>query len=987
MPERHTRTGPQRSAWLGEALAAGLGGLRVGGRCLLIAAVLILAFQKPALALTGDPPVMTLHPPITVKPHNFGAAQDDQSVLYLANDGGVVSFDGEHWDTLPLPNGDLAGSISYDGHGRLYVGGYDLFGYLRPDATGQLQFTDLTRRFASQLRGESFGEVWQVLVCRQGVFFMATNYAFFFDPADDTASLIRYAGRFGAAAVLGNDVVLQFRGEGLRRFRNGGWEVMPGTAVMRDLLFGLVPLPDGGLLGISTDGHWHQLATDGTVNERPMPPGFPPSSQFNAGILLSDDTMAFAGIDGSLWLYDPHRNSGRSVHVTTDSLTSLLPARDGGLFAISDLAVFHIQWPSSWTLIGKQRGISGEVHRLRRWGRRWLALSDNGVYAADANAETTGSHFSRQPWTDNDAWDLLPLDDRHALLAESYRLLLISEGQARELVDHDLYPRRLLRSRFNDGRIYVVTDFGLAMLAGHGTDWRLALDRGTQELNPTSVVELSADELLLATQRDGVLQLRLSPDGTRIEQQRKLQGPDGIRYGTIATAIVSMRADGSVIASTSAGVFRWNGGRFEAIWVKGLDAVESGLRTVLEFAAAPDGSEWAFGDDRIYERHDDVSWHASAVESILNGFVESIAFDEDRAVLFGGSSQILRFGSNGGPSQSSPPKVLLRSIEKLGPGNERQRLDLAPATPPSFTQGDFSIAFRFAAPEYEAPHTIEYSARLKGHDDEYQDWRSSTLYTYRHLEPGNYSFSIRARDKRGHLSQIEVGRFIILPPWYARRGMLLLWAALLAVSLAGTMAGVAAWRTRRLRATAAHLERMVADRTKELESANRRLHDMAHLDGLTAVANRRRLDDWLQQAWAQCGDHGRPLAVMIIDVDHFKSYNDRMGHLAGDELLKQVVEALSGCLRRADDLVARYGGDEFVAVLPGADVDKAQSVAETMRRRVRETVSGASVSIGVAARIPRTEESVAQLLSEADEALYRSKQDGRNCVRVFRSEG
>lgn len=963
------------------------GGLRACLRLLLGAALLALSLPPAARALGGDPPVMTLRPTIAVKPRNFGAAQDAQSVLYLANGGGVVSFDGERWDTIALPNGDLAGSLAYDDDGRLYVGGYDLFGYLQPDATGQLQFTDLTPRYAALIRGESFGEVWQVLVTAQGVFFLATNHTFYFNPADGSLSMARFAGRFGAAAAFGNDVVLQFRGEGLRRFHDGDWQPMPGTAAMRDLLFGLVPLADGSLLGISTDGRWHQLAADGRVSERAMPAGFPASSQFNAGIRLIDGTLAFAGIDGNLWLYDPARNSGRAVHVTHGALNNLLPARDGGLFVVSDLAIFHVQWPSSWTLIDQQRGISGEVHRLRRWGQRWLALADNGAYAASAAPSAAGSRFERQSWTDNEAWDLLPLDARHALLAESYRLLLVGDGATREVADHDLYPRLLLRSRFDPGRIYVVTDFGVALLTGQGSDWHLALDRGTREINPTSAVELSASELLMATQRDGVVYLRLSADGRHIEEQRKLQDADGIRYGPIARAAVSTRTDGGVVASTAVGLYRWTARRFEQLQVEGLGADESGACPVLQFAAAPDGSEWAFGDDHVYDRHGDVRWHASAIESLLSGFVETIAFDDEGAVLLGSASLILRYSAMTGLPPAPPPRILLRSIEKVGPDGERQRLALAPAQAPRFTQGDFSIAFRFAAPEYQAPHTIEYSARLVGHDDRYQEWRNSTLYAYRHLEPGDYRFSIRARDRHGRVSQIEAGGFSVLPPWYARPGLLLLWTVLGAGLLAGTIAAVAAWRTRRLRATAAHLERMVAERTKELESANQRLHDMAHLDGLTAVANRRRLDDWLQQAWTQCREHGRPLALMIIDVDHFKSYNDRMGHLAGDELLKQIVAALSNCLRRAEDLVARYGGDEFVAVLPGADGDKACAVAEAMRRRVRETVSGASVSIGVAARPPRDGEAVAQLLSEADEALYRSKQDGRNCVRRFDSRG
>jgi diguanylate cyclase (GGDEF)-like protein len=181
------------------------------------------------------------------------------------------------------------------------------------------------------------------------------------------------------------------------------------------------------------------------------------------------------------------------------------------------------------------------------------------------------------------------------------------------------------------------------------------------------------------------------------------------------------------------------------------------------------------------------------------------------------------------------------------------------------------------------------------------------------------------------------------------------------------------WRT-------ARLEGLVAARTSELRAANERLDAMAHIDGLTGVSNRRELDRHLDKAWAQCEKEGRELAVLAIDVDGFKRYNDQHGHQSGDEMLVRLVREVSSCLEGPGDLLARSGGDEFFVVRTGSDLAGARALAETLRQRIEAAGLGATVSVGVAVRSPRDGGLVRDLVRAADAALYAAKSAGRNRV-------
>lgn len=954
---------------------------RVSGWFAVLFVVVGLVLPAPTLAIPeGAPPLARFVPDIEIGPQNFAIAQDADSSVYVGNGHGVLRFDGERWQLIRLPNGDLVRSLAFDGDRRIYVGGYNLFGYVERDASGFAEFHDLTPLYGSLLRGEDFADIWHILVTPQGVFIGAVRHLFLYHPDSGEVRLWREPGRFGALAQAGGAIIVQFRGEGLRRFQGNEWLAMPGTDSLSTLVSGWVSLPDGGLLSLAADGRWSEWI-DGHVRTYSMQGDSPPSSLFTTGLALPDGNIAFSATDGTVRLFDPRHSTWRTVVVDSGWLAGLITDRNGGLLTIGNQALFHIGWPGAWTIIGRSAGLSGLVYRLRKWEDRWFALGESGAYTN--NREPTGAtRFEHLGWTEHEAWDLLPIDSDEALFAESYKLEMVRGTKVHALQDHgDLYPRILLRSRFDRNLVYVGTEFGIALLGRSAAAWHLLVDRGERAASVTSMIETGPGEVWFGSERDGIHRVRFATEHSSLLEDREFGPKDGVSYSGVKGAAVSLGTDGSLIASTGDGLFRWNGSRFESTLLDGLASLRR-ENELLQFADDDHGNQWAYGSRHVYLRRGNQDWSSEEVGDIIDGSIGSIAFDETGAALFNCTGSILRYDGAHPEYDLSQPAVRLTSVQRFNGGAKSQPLALAPVDLPVFTRDDFALEFRFAMPEYRSSNGVRYQARLVGHDERFSEWSHATRYLYRHLESGDYVFIARARDSLGRISESAPYRFTIQPPWYGTGVARALWMVLLIVVAASLSYAAFSARLRRLRSSKRQLEQLVTERTQALEAANRRLEELAHVDDLTAIANRRGLESWLRQAWQRCGEQGRPMALMIIDCDNFKAYNDHHGHLAGDELLKKIVRELTLCLRRSEDMVGRYGGDEFVAVLPGADSNTAAEVAESMRQRLRERDLG-TISVGIVARPPREAESVSQLLREADAALYESKRLGRDRITVY----
>ena len=380
-------------------------------------------------------------------------------------------------------------------------------------------------------------------------------------------------------------------------------------------------------------------------------------------------------------------------------------------------------------------------------------------------------------------------------------------------------------------------------------------------------------------------------------------------------------------------------------------------------------------------------WDGMAADECNGGSQPAGWRSQDGLLWFPTVRGLAAFDPSRLPEIPDPPEVLVSEVIVDGV--------IVPPGPVSVGADASTLEVHYTATSFVAPERLRFRYRLSDLSDGWTEagQRRSAFFT--HLPHGTHTLELVAGYADGTWGQQTTLLEIAVEPRFYQTLEFLIFTA---VALIAIGFGVASLRTAAIRRRKNILAHLVEERTaellhvtQELETANLRLEELSLADPLTAVANRRSFDQTLEQLWARAQREQTPVALMMIDVDYFKAYNDTYGHAMGDHCLRQLAGILKGGLRRANDLVARYGGEEFAVLLPDCDAATATGMAETLRRRVEKcriphggSPSGGIVTIsaGTASMIPGINQSTETLCLAADTALYRAKKHGRNRVEA-----
>ena len=680
---------------------------------------------------------------------------------------------------------------------------------------------------------------------------------------------------------------------------------------------------------------------------------------------LGDDIVTSIGEDreGNLWV-------GTAAAGTIRLKDSPFTVFDSGSEGIGGMPRVVLEEPGHGIWVGTSNGglqliqdgkIQGTPMGAHQPENDVFALhlaSDGALWVGSYGAGISRfSHGRRQYWTtatglpNDTVWSIGETNDG-TIWVGTYGggLAAYSDGEWSVLTTVDGLATNLIRSLHtgNDGTLWIGTSGGLCSMK----------DGSISCLTP---IDGLTDPSVLSIYEDGDGRIWVGTNGGGIN----LLTSDGIHAVTTADGlfddvIYRMLPDdqGRIWMSCNRGIF-------------GVDAAE----LLGKALGNPDPLAY-----RALGR-----WDGMATDECNGGSQPAGWRAEDGVLWFPTVQGVVAFDPELLAPIPEPPEVLISEVVIDG-----SILPPGPITVPADTG---TLQVHFTATSFASPERLRFRYRLSDLSENWTDagQRRSALFT--HLPHGAHTLEIVAGYADGTWNQQTTQLDLFVEPRFFQTIEFLILSAIALIALGF---GVASIRTAAIRHRERILTQQVEERTsellhvtQELEKANLQLEELSLADPLTGIANRRSFDQTLDQMWARAQREQTSVALLMLDVDHFKAFNDTYGHGKGDQCLQRLAEVLKDGLRRANDLLARYGGEEFAVLLPDCDAATATGMAETLRRLVEKceiphrgssTAAIVTISIGAASRLPQRNQSPESLCLAADAALYRAKDRGRNRV-------
>lgn len=886
----------------------------------------------------------------------FSVTQDRAGLLYFGGLSGVASYDGAWWRTVALPNDSAVFAVASGKGPEIAVGGIDELGWVTSDAAGALVYHSLIAQLPPDYRNT--GDVHSICATPDGFVYAASRAVIAWNGGAPQVIAGAGAGkcfRAGSATYIAS-------ADGLSRL--AGSRLVPSGFAGKTIDL-VLPADDGRIVvAVREEG---LFASDGTT----VTPFAPQVSAWLrqklvvTGAALADGRLVIGtrqhGIailrsDGTL-----EQRLDTAAGLPSDVLSSAIIDREGSLWLAYHGPFVRVDLATPMTILDARRGLEGLTQDVERHHGRLYISTSHGLFVSDPQ-----SAADENPARAFRAIERLPVPSWYALSADD--ALLAGTGDGAFVLGDDHVPHRidgtagvvvyfLLRSRHDPSRVWMATKDGVATLRREGNRWRYeGLIPGTPTYS-RRLVEDDGGALWIATIFKGVIRLEMTNGAPRVrtygEGEMDVARVDDRIVLVKSGALFEPLADGGIRPDPRLGHFQ---GKFFAI------------------AEDTQGNVWGNGSPLVVlHRAADGRYAREAFPLLTNDVtrVQMIAAD-DGVMWAAAQRRLYRYESTSTPARATQPAP---RIHRVVTADNRP---VASALPYSF--GRLHIEF---APASYRPGTL-FQYRLAPADEEWSAWTPDPSIDYTNLDHGDYTFHLRARGASGVTSDATQWSFSVRPPWYRTTSALIVWGILSALLIAAIV-----WlRTKALQRQAARLRALVDERTEELREANAHLERLALLDELTGIANRRYFQRALVEDWRVAHEQRQPLALILLDLDHFKRINDEHGHPAGDAALVQVGRYLARELRRSgdlatrsNDLVARIGGEEFAVLLTSTNEDDAARIAERLRSGIELLELGITTSCGVAAIVPMTNEAWNDLTVDADRALYAAKNAGRNCVR------
>ena len=724
---------------------------------------------------------------------NWDISQDSSGIVYVANNEGLLSFDGRYWNLHPLPNRTIARSVLAGRDHKIFVGGQDELGYFYPDAAGRLKYESLLGKIAEKDR--SFGDVWDIVQINQDIWFRSAKRIFKYSgtamaayPADSEWGFLGTAG----GKLFAQDFV-----NGLMSFENGAWRI----------LFPRAPLPAGDVItGVHAleGGQWmvaylkSGLYVSNGEGLNPMDHAdlrTIRSARIYATTALPDGRFALATNTDGLYIIDRTgkriQRFGRKEGLQNNNVLCVRADRNNNLWLGLDNGIDFIAYNSPIKRIDPSEGNATAYTTLIQNGTLYIGTS-NGTWMTPLESVTDIS-FSQRPFqrienTNGQAWSLAEINNQ-VLLGHHEGMFRIRSGVATPIrTGLGFWNFKPMSATYPAERILAGNYQGLQFFDYQGEAFQPGGTSSPFEESSRYVVIDGEQNVWVSHPYHGVF--RLLKNASDSSKTWKTYAENNGLPSSLNNHIFKIREQ--LLVGTEKGVFRYDAqsDRFEpdpgyAEWLG-----DQSIRYLQEDAQ---GNVWFIHEKTVgwIDRSKTtpmVMYLPELKKKLLSGFEFIYPYDEQN-VFLAGEAGLYHVNLQKYRQQREKLEVNVRGV-RIGSQGDSLLFGGFGTLEKKFTvnPNERNIRFEFSAPPNTDPESLEYSYRLAGYEDQWSEWTKRTEKEFTNLPPGDYRFDVKVRNNFGNESAIESFSFKLLPPWYKTQ---LAWVMYLLF-----IGGLIAWRYR-----------------------------------------------------------------------------------------------------------------------------------------------------------------------------------------------